>query len=57
MVEGGESLERKVWFREVGEDGVSPFASRTTQGICVGHPDRTGAVLNITMNGVVRGKS
>ena len=48
---------QKVWFREVGEDGVSSFASRMTQGIFVGHHDRTGAVLCITKNGVVRDKS
>ena len=47
----------KVWFRKIGEDGVSSFASRMTQGIFVGHHDRTGAVLCITKNGVVRGKS
>ena len=37
----------KVWFRkmEEGEDGVSSFASRMTQGIFVAHHDRTGAVL------------
>ena len=28
-----------------------------TQGIFVGHHDRTGAVLRITKNGVVRGKN
>ena len=33
------------------------FASHMTQGIFVGHRDRTGAVLCITKNGVVRGKS
>ena len=27
----------KVWFRKIGEDGVSSFASRMTQGIFVGH--------------------
>ena len=48
---------KKVWFRKIGEDGVSSFASRTTQGIFVGHHDRTGAVVCITKNGVVRGKS
>ena len=32
----------KVWFRKIGEDGVSSFASRM---IFVGHHDRTGAVL------------
>ena len=47
----------RVWFRKIGEDGVSSFASRMTQGIFVGHHDRTGAVLCITKNGVVRGKS
>ena len=25
----------KVWFRKIGEDGVSSFASRMTQGIFV----------------------
>ena len=35
----------KVWFRKIGEDGVSSFASRMTEGIFVGHHDRTGAVL------------
>ena len=53
MVQCGE----KVWFRKIGEDGVSSFASRMTQGIFVGHHDRTGAVLCITKNGVVRGRS
>ena len=47
----------KVWFRKIGENGVSSFASRMTQGIFVGHHDRTGAVLCITKNAVVRGKS
>ena len=56
LVEDGESQWRngeKVWFRKIGEDGVSSFASRMTQGIFVGHHDRTGAVLCITKNGVV----
>ena len=35
----------KVWFRKIGENGVSSFASRMTQGIFVGHHDRTGAVF------------
>ena len=47
----------KVWFRKIGEDGVSSFACRMTQGIFVGHHDRTGAVLCVTNNRVVRGKS
>ena len=47
----------KVWFRKIGQDGVRSFASRMTQGIFVGHHDRTGAVLCITKNGVARGKS
>ena len=47
----------KVWFREIGQDGVSPFGSCMTQGTFVGHHDRTGAVLCITKNGVVRGRS
>ena len=36
---------------------VGSLASRMTQGIFVGHHDRTGAVLCTTKNGVVRGKS
>ena len=47
----------RVEFRKIGEDGVSSFASRMTQGIFVGHHDRKGAVLCITKNVVVRGKS
>ena len=47
----------KVWFRKIGEDGVISFASRMTQRIFIGHNDRTVAVLCITKNGVVRGKS
>ena len=47
----------KVCFRKIGEDGVSSFASRMTQGIFVCHHDRTGAVLCITKNGVVQSKS
>ena len=43
----------KVWFRKVGQDGVNSFASRMTQGIIVGHHDRTGAVLCITKNGAL----
>ena len=43
----------KVWFRKIGEDRVSSL----TYGIFVGHHDRTGAVLCITNNGVVRGNS
>ena len=35
----------KVWFRKIGEDGVSSFTSQMTQGIFVGHHDRTGALL------------
>ena len=35
-------LREKVWFRKIGEDGVSSFASRMTQGIFVGHHNRTG---------------
>ena len=47
----------KVWFRKIGEDGASSFASGMIQGIFVGHHDRTRAVLSTTKNGVVRGKS
>ena len=47
----------KGCFRNIGEDGVSTFASRLTQGIFVGHHDRTGAVLCVTKKGVMRGKS
>ena len=48
---------QKFWFRKIGGDGVGSLASRLIQGILVGHPDRTGAVLCNTKNGVVRGKS
>ena len=47
----------KVWFRKTEEDGVSSFARRMTQGIFVGHHGRAGAVLCVSKNGVVRGKS
>ena len=47
----------KVWFRNIGEDGVSSFASRMTQGIFVGHHDRTRAGLCSTNNGIVRRQS
>ena len=47
----------KIWFRKIGEDGVSSIASRMTQGNFVGHHDRTGAVWCISKNGVVRAKS
>ena len=48
----------KVCFVSVkcGEDGVSSFASRTTQGIIVGHHDRTGAVFVHHHKWIVRGK-
>ena len=52
MVHFGE----KIWFRKIGEDGVSSLASRVTRRIFVGR-DRTEAVLCSTMNGVVGGKS
>ena len=47
----------KVRCRKIGQDGVSSFASRMTQGIVTDHHDRTGEVLCITKNGVVRGNS
>ena len=53
MAQFGEN----VWFRKIGEDGVSSFASHLTQGIFLGHHDRTGAVSCIIKNGVVRGTS
>ena len=57
-----EKANGAIWreslvVRYVGEDGVSSFASRMTQGIFVGHHDRTRADMCITKNGVVRGKS
>ena len=48
-------FREKLWFRTIGEDGVSSFAGGMTQGVYVGHHDRTGAVLCATTNGVVRG--
>ena len=48
----------KAWYHKIGEGSVSSVARRMTQGIFVGHHDRTGAVLCITKYGVVvRGKS
>ena len=49
--------EKFGFVKKKGEDGVSSHASRMTQGIFVGHHERAGAVLRITKNGVVRGKS
>ena len=46
----------KVWFRNIGKYGLISFASRMTQGIFFVHHGRTGAVLCITKNGVVRQK-
>ena len=51
---------KKVWFRKNWRRRCQLFfffASRMTPRICVGDPDRTGAVWCITKNGVVRGKS
>ena len=31
----------KIWFREIGEGGVSSLVSRMTPGFFVGHHDRT----------------
>ena len=53
MTQFGEN----VWFRKIGEDGVSSFASRMTQGIFDGHHDRTEPVLCISKIRVVGGKS
>ena len=47
----------RIRFRKNGEDGVSSFASRTTQGTFVGHHDRTRAISKTTNSGIVRGKS
>ena len=47
----------KVRFRKIGQDCVNTVASRMTQGIFVGHHDRTAAVLCITKNGVSRDQS
>ena len=47
----------KGWFRKIGEEGVSSFASRMTLGIFVGHHDRTRAISYITKIEIVRGKS
>ena len=51
------NLRLHVRVRLALEEGVSSFASRMTQIIFDGHHDRTGAVLCITQNGVVRSKS
>ena len=49
--DGGSSMTHvgeTVCFRKIGEDGVSTFASRMTQGIFAGHHDPTGAILCVT---------
>ena len=51
------NFERKFDFVNLEKTVSVLFSSRVTQGIFVGHHDRTGAVLCITKNGVVRGKS
>ena len=56
MEKANGAIWRKFGFEKIGEDGVISFASHMTQGIFVGHHDRTGAVLCITRNGVVGGK-
>ena len=38
-------LGENFWFRKNKEDGVSSFASCITQGMFVGHHDRTGAAF------------
>ena len=52
-----QNVERKFGSVTIGEDGVSSFASRMTQGIFVRYHDRTGAVLCVAKNGVVLGNS
>ena len=57
-----EKANGAIWREKCGfvrlEKTVSVLLqARTTQGIFVGHHDRTGAVLCITKNGVVLGKS
>ena len=51
MEKANDAIWREsLWCRKIGEDGVSSFACRMTQGIFVVHHDRTGAVLCITKN-------
>ena len=35
----------KIWFHEIGEEGISSFVKRIMQGIFVGHHDRTRAIF------------
>ena len=56
-MEKWHNLERKFGLEKKEKTVSVLFASRMTQEIFVGHHDRTGAVLCITKNGVVRGKS
>ena len=53
MAQSGE----KVWFRKLGEDGGSTYASSMMEGRFVGYHSRTGAVLCLTADGLKRGKS
>ena len=47
----------KVWFRKIGEDGVSSFASRMTQGNFVVIMIKREQFCALTRMGVVRGRS
>ena len=45
MGKANGAIRRESLFRKLGEDVASSFACRKTQGIFVGHHDRTQAVL------------
>ena len=35
---------QEIWFRKIGEEGITSSVKRRIQGIFVGHPDRTRAI-------------
>ena len=44
----------QIWFQKNGEEGINSTLKRRTQGIFVGHQDRTRAILYIAKSGSMR---
>ena len=53
MVQFGE----KIWFHQIGEEGINSSVKRRIQRIFVGHHDRTRAIPCVAKSGIVRGPS
>ena len=43
----------KIWFQKIGEEGINSTLKRRTQGMFVGHQDRTRVILYIAKSGRV----